>query len=127
MEIKNWNAKTNNINIKIKKGKIVVSNNSNSEGKIYGTKIIKCNNDHINVVFKSNTINGTGAVLKLINRHKECKMDAMLNSECSSTEAMKGYLLPIIVLKPNTTIKKKKVEITTSKKPENTYNKFRKK
>lgn len=124
MEIKSWKAKTNNVSIK-KDGKyVIITNDSEIEEKVYTNKIIKCKNEHVNVEFKAQTVKGTGAILKLINRNKICRMDIILNSESSSTEEMKGYLLPVIVIKPHTTIKIEKVEITTSKKPENTYNKF---
>lgn len=124
MEIKNWKTKNSKIKIENKKGKTVIINDSNIEAKIYSCKILKCKNEHANVEFKAKIINGAGAVLKLINRHKQCRMDAILNSECSSTDTMNGYLLPVIVIKPNTSIEIEKVKITTSKKPENTYNKF---
>ena len=124
MNIKKWKLRTNNVKIQHKKGSILVTNDSDLEAIIYSNNIIKCRNEHVNVRFESKIIKGVGGVLKLINRHKECKMDVMLNSECSSTESMKGYLLPIIVIKPNTTIEIESTQITTSKKPEYTYEKF---
>lgn len=124
MEIKNWKAKTDNVSIKKRGEKILVVNNSEKEATIYASTIIRCKHEYVNVNFKAKTLEGTGALLKLINRHKECKVDVILDSESSSSEDMKGFLLPIIVIKPKTTIEIKSVEINTSKKPENTYNKF---
>lgn len=126
MNINNWKFKNlkKNTNIIKKDKKIIVTNNTDYPVTIYSKKLIKCKNEYINVEFKCNVINGAGAILKLINRHKECKMDILLNSNTSSSEKMKGFLLSIIVVKPHTTIEIEKVEITKSEKPLNTYNNY---
>ena len=125
MKVDKWKKrKGNTLKIENQNGNIIVTNDSSSEATIYATKIIKCANEHVNVEFKAKVIKGSGALLKMINRNKQCRMDIILNSEASSTEALKGYLLPILVIKPYTTIEIEKVEITTTQKPENTYNKF---
>lgn len=124
MEIKNWKAKTNYVIMKRTKNGLTITNESDTEAKLYATNIIRCKQEHINVRFLGNTIQGAGAILKLVNRNKVCRMDVVFNAEASSTESMKGFLLPILIIKPHTTIEIEKVEITTSKKPVYTYNKF---
>ena len=62
MEIKNWIAKTKNISITKKDKQIIITNNSDIEGKAYGKKIIKCKNEHVNLEFKAETTSGSGAI-----------------------------------------------------------------
>lgn len=122
--IDNWKRKTKDVSIKREKNNIIITNDTDIEVKVYASSIIKCKNEYINVDFTGKVLRGTGAILKLINRMKICRMDVLLDSKSSSTESMKGFLLPIIIIKPHTTIEIKKVEISTSKKPLNTYNNF---
>lgn len=124
MKIKTWKAKTKDVSIRKNKDTYIITNNSQAEAKLYAFHIIKCKKQHVNVSFKAKTINGSGAILKLVNRNRICRMDIILNSESSSTESMNGYLLPVLVIKPNTTIEIESVEISLSKKPLYTYDKY---
>ena len=124
MKIKTWKAKTKDVKIEKKKHAYIITNNSQVEAKLYALNIIKCKKQHVNVSFKAKIINGAGAILKLVNRNRVCRMDIILNSESSSTESMKGFLLPVLVVKPNTTIEIESVEITLSQKPLYTYDKY---
>ncbi len=124
MKFKTWFKKSANITLEKKSGKIIVTNNSDVEEKIYGNKIIKCKREFVNVEFDAKTLTGSGSLLKLVNRSKVCKLDVVQGSKTSSMENMKGYLLPIIIIKPHTTIEINAVIVSTTLKPENTYNKF---
>lgn len=124
MKIKTWKAKTKDVKIKKKKNAYIITNNSHVEAKLYAFNIIECKNQHVNVSFKAKILNGAGAILKLVNRNKVCRMDIIINSESSSTESMKGFLLPVLVVKPNTTIEIESVEVTLSPKPLYTYDKY---
>ena len=124
MNINSWQKKSKNIVLKRDNNKLIIINNSNEEATVYSPKIIICRYGYININFVAKTLEGSGAVLKLINRKKMCKMDAMLNAESSSSEIMRGIFLPIIVIKPHTTIEVNKVELTITSKPEYSYNKY---
>ena len=124
MKIKTWKAKTKNVKIEKKKNVYIVTNNSQVEAKLYAFNIIKCKKQHVNVSFNAKIISGAGAILKLVNRNKVCRMDIIINSESSSTEVMNGFLLPVLVVKPNTTIEIESVEISLSSKPLYTYDKY---
>ena len=70
MKIKTWKAKTKDVNIRKNKDTYIITNNSQAEAKLYAFHIIKCKKQHVNVSFKAKTINGSGAILKLVNRNR---------------------------------------------------------
>ena len=124
MKINKWIRKNNNIKIKSQKEYTIIHNLSDTEQKIYSTKLVHCNNEFVNIDFNATLCEGAGSILKLVNRNKECKVDVIQGSKTSSIKAMRGYLLPIIIMKPHSSIKISNVQITKSKNPINTYNKF---
>lgn len=124
MELKTWIKKQKDIKIKKEKKGIVIYNDTDSEKKLYANKIISCNNKYINIKFEAETIKGSGSILKLINRTKECKMDVIQGSETSAEDTLKGYLLPVLTIKPRSTIRIKKVQVDLTESPMYTYNKY---
>lgn len=124
MKIQNWKAKTKGISINKTKDGIKIVNNLDKEAILYSYKVIKCRNNYVNINFKGKVIEGSGVLFKLINRHKSSIVETVFNSETSSTQSIKGLLLPILVIKPHTIIEIENAEITKTNNPENTYNKF---
>ena len=124
MKLHKWKAKTDGLIIKKEKDKTIIINNLDREGIVYCKRIIKCRKKYININYKGNITKGAGAILHLINRHKRTIVDVIFNSETSSMRTIKGYLLPIMIIKPHTIVELTEVEITQTNAPKNTYDKF---
>lgn len=124
MIIKNWYKKDDFIKIESKKDKIIISNDSDIEGKVYSTNIIRMKDKYLNVDFQAKILLGSGAILSFINRKKEKKISVILGSKCSSKYLIKGFLMPVITIKPHTKIEINDIIIKKSDKREYNFNKF---
>ncbi len=119
MLLKKWRSKTNNIVIKYRKnGDVEITNSGDRQEKIICPKIFYVKNEYVNVNFEATVVSGSGAELVFVNRHRQRKMGVILNSSSSSLSLMKGFLLAVLFVKPQTTIiiKKIDVEFSTAKK-----------
>ena len=124
MKLTNFFRKDKNIRIKKRNNEIIIENDSDYEGKVYSSNLVRSKYKHINVSFKAKIQEGSGAILTLMNRKRVRVMDILMNSETSSINKIKSVLLPVIVIKPHSTIVIKKIEITCTDAPEYTFNKY---
>ena len=117
--------KSSNIKISInEKGNYIISNESDNQEKIIFSKILHLKNQYLNVEFKAKVLKGSGAYLAFVNRHKANKMNVIINSVTSSIEAMKGFLLPALFIKPKTTIEILNIDYSISEQKECNFGKY---
>ena len=124
MKIEKWYCKDNFIEIECKNKKVIIRNNSDVEGKVYSTSIFRVNDKYVNVDFSSKTLSGSGAIMSFINRKRMRVFDVILGSKTSSKYPIKGFLMPIIIVKPMSEIEISDVNIVLSDVREYTFNKF---
>lgn len=124
MKLKNWLKKDKELVIKRENGKIYITNNSETDAKLFCTQTFRALKRYININFEGDVIDGTGAILTFLNRKKERICNAGINSKTSTAFKAGGLLLPVIVVKPKTSIVINTIEISLTSEPQYTYNNF---
>ena len=63
MKLKNWLKKDKELVIKRENGKIYITNNSETDAKLFCTQTFRALKRYININFEGDVIDGTGAIL----------------------------------------------------------------
>ena len=124
MRIKKWHIKDKFLKVIKEKNKIIVENKSNIDGKLFSFKTIKVNDKCLNIDFSGKTVSGKGAILSLINKKRYRIFDTFLGTKSSIIKNKKERLMPVIIVKANSTIEIDDVIIVKSEKKEITFNKY---
>ena len=119
-----WHCKDKFIKISKKRNSTIIKNTSDKEGKVFSFHIIRPQKKYVNIEYDARTLDGAGSVLSLVNRKRMRYIDFIQGSKSSSFYPISGFLLPVIIIKPHTTIEITNIEISLSDKPLHNYNSF---
>lgn len=123
-KITKWFKKDKNIKIKKKNKKIIIENNTNSELKIFSKPIIRYNHRYMNFEFKGKIVDGTGAKIAFLTRKRKIDYSAPINTKSSSLKPTRRFLIPAIIIAPNSKVEIESVSYSFTEEPDNLYTKF---
>lgn len=102
---KKWfKYKNRNAKVSYNNNNMIIKNDSNSMSLVYLPKIFKAREKNINIEFSGNVIEGSSAILVLINRKREVISEFTINSKTVIENPEFKYFIPCIRVLPNTTV-----------------------